>query len=475
MKTRKKRVIVLIDEAQNLSRNVLEQLRLLSNLETNKEKLLQIILVGQPELAEMLDSYELRQIGQRITLRYFLSPLNPKETTEYIQYRLNIAAKKNRSVRFDRSAMRQIYKYTRGIPRLINIACDRALLTAFGLNQRRITGSISRASIKELTNRGAVKRFNFAKSNKGVFILAGLCAALLLVILYQPVQRGFQALINSSQIRESVASVPVESPPVNSAPAKSESVESVSVVSVEPLDKQDSKQAVEPKIWVDTPASQAPGTRSLTDYLATADPLQSRQTALQQAMHLWHTPVDLKPYMSALDDDLSFFRLSAKPAGLFIHRIEADLNMLTALNLPAILEFYHPGSQQPAYLTLSRIDDDRIILGGVGEEEEIVTDPEEINYYWSGTAYIPWKNFLSIWGTIPFSSFQDSVVTLKLLLRDIGFNDVEINSDYDDPTQKAVENIQTKYGIPVDGFVGPLTKMILYREKNSFNMPRLAN
>ena len=90
-----KKVILLIDEAQNLNRNVLEQLRLLSNLETNRDKLLQIILVGQPELSEMLNSHALRQVGQRITLSYRLSPLTFNECKEYIQYRINIAAQKS--------------------------------------------------------------------------------------------------------------------------------------------------------------------------------------------------------------------------------------------------------------------------------------------------------------------------------------------------------------------------------------------
>jgi len=148
-KAQRKKVILLIDEAQNLSRNVLEQLRLLSNLETNQEKMLQIILVGQPELSEILNTHELRQLSQRITLRYQLSPLNHKETIEYIQYRINIATK-DTGIKFNRSAFRQIYKYSRGIPRVINIACDRSLLTAFGLNRHKITGSIAKTSIKEL-------------------------------------------------------------------------------------------------------------------------------------------------------------------------------------------------------------------------------------------------------------------------------------------------------------------------------------
>ena len=156
-KSEGKKVILLIDEAQNLSRNILEQLRLLSNLETNKEKLLQIILVGQPELSDILDSHELRQLGQRITLRCHITPLNFKETLEYIKFRINIAAR-NAGTKFDRSAYRQIYNYSGGIPRMINIACDRALLTAFGLSQHKITGSIARASIKELKSRGVPQK-----------------------------------------------------------------------------------------------------------------------------------------------------------------------------------------------------------------------------------------------------------------------------------------------------------------------------
>jgi general secretion pathway protein A len=95
--------------------------------------------------------------------------------------------------------------------------------------------------------------------------------------------------------------------------------------------------------------------------------------------------------------------------------------------------------------------------------------------YWSGVAYLPWKNFLSIWGTIPKRSNKDSIITLKLLLHDLGFSDVEINDEYDIWTRQAIQDVQAKYGIPVDGFVGPLTKMILYQEKQTFEMPSLIN
>jgi general secretion pathway protein A len=174
-KAERKRVIVLIDEAQNLSKIVLEQLRLLSNLETSREKLLQIILVGQPELAEMLDSHDLRQIGQRISLRYQITPLNFKDTRDYIQYRLNIASHKRTPI-FERGASRHIYTYSRGIPRLINIACDRALLTAFSLNRPTVTGQLARHAIKEMTGRGRPSSIYLIDGKKALGVFLILCA-----------------------------------------------------------------------------------------------------------------------------------------------------------------------------------------------------------------------------------------------------------------------------------------------------------
>jgi len=201
----------------------------------------------------------------------------------------------------------------------------------------------------------------------------------------------------------------------------------------------------------------------------------SRLLALQDAMDLWQTPIKIQPYLNGLDDDQAFFRLTAKPKGVFIHRIETNLEMLKRLNMPAILELFPKENEEPGYLTLSKIEEENYIFGNPADEKAVISDADQINLYWSGTAYLPWKNFLSIWGTIPKHSNKDSIITLKLLLHDLGYNEVNIDEEYDDWTRRAVEEVQAKYGIPVDGFVGPLTKMILYQEKESFEIPRLAN
>jgi general secretion pathway protein A len=147
---RGRKTVLLIDEAQHLDFDVLEQIRLLTNLETNSEKLLQIVLIGQPELAQILARPELRQLNQRITARYNLEPLNQDETGAYIQHRLQVAGMSPERVIFTPSVVRGIYKATRGIPRVINVLCDRMLLGAYGRNASRVDHSMLQLAIKEV-------------------------------------------------------------------------------------------------------------------------------------------------------------------------------------------------------------------------------------------------------------------------------------------------------------------------------------
>ncbi len=151
-KAQGKSVILLIDEAQNLGKETLEQLRLLSNLETTRSKLIQIILVGQPELKDILDSHEMRQLRQRINLSFHIHPMTKKETLDYITHRVNIASLSPQTL-FTRSAQKAIYRFTRGIPRLINIACDRSLLVAYSLKHKKVSPSSVKVAIDELDMR----------------------------------------------------------------------------------------------------------------------------------------------------------------------------------------------------------------------------------------------------------------------------------------------------------------------------------
>lgn len=142
-------IILIIDEAQNLKSNMLEQVRLLSNLETEKEKLLQVILVGQPELNNKINLYDLRQLRQRIMVRYHISPLEHDEVKDYINHRLNVAGSDGR-IKFTDEAIEEIVKFSTCTPRLINMICDRALLAGFVAETNTIDLAIMKRCMEEL-------------------------------------------------------------------------------------------------------------------------------------------------------------------------------------------------------------------------------------------------------------------------------------------------------------------------------------
>ena len=143
-------VVLIIDEAQNLTPKVMEEVRMLSNLETEKEKLIQIILLGQPQLKKKLENAKLEQFKQRISIYYHLNPLTRQETEEYIKHRLNLAFAEGKPPEiFTAGAIEAIYEYSKGTPRLINLTCDSALLSGYVGNTHQITENIINEVIKE--------------------------------------------------------------------------------------------------------------------------------------------------------------------------------------------------------------------------------------------------------------------------------------------------------------------------------------
>ena len=187
-KQRSRNVVVLIDECQNLPFETLEQLRMLSNLETEKDKLLQIVMVGQPELLEILNTPELRQLNQRITVRYHLYPLDFKEMSDYIDHRLKVAGSET-GLDFTTSALKKIYRYSRGIPRIVNVVCDNTLLAAYVSEKKKITASLVNKAIKEIQGKKPLKQlenkfFSLRFSLKRVFKYSFIGSALLILALF---------------------------------------------------------------------------------------------------------------------------------------------------------------------------------------------------------------------------------------------------------------------------------------------------
>jgi general secretion pathway protein A len=453
-----KKVILVIDEAQNLNMDVLEQLRLLSNLETTTSKLLQIVLVGQPELGEMLDSPELRQLSQRITLSCHLHPLSSKETREYIRHRIHVASQKQEAG-FTRAAIRMIYRYSGGIPRLINIACDRALLTAFGLNRKKVTGSIARSSVKELSSRGRTRHLGYGKGLLVSFTL--LCAGLLAFFLLAertPIQSFFNS--GNAPLPPAIVQQPSEE--------KSAAVESLSPAPAE--------VRIPTEAPVPTPiaeeGSKLIDEEGLKTLLMGITRLESRSEAMKSALAMSHAPFEINPYLEGLQDDQTYFRLVAKQNGLMIHRLEGGWRVLEKLNIPAILEL-QMGDGEPRYLSLSHVEDGEISLGGLRHGNGVRILAADLWNYWSRVSYIFWKDFLNYPESIPIGASAESIIALKLLLQELGFKELEISPSYDEKSRSAVMALQEEHGIRADGIVGPLTKIVLYKEKRSLKIPRI--
>jgi general secretion pathway protein A len=199
---RGRHTVLIIDEAQNLSADVLEQLRLLTNLETNQRKLLQIILLGQPELAEMLARPELRQLAQRIIARYHLGPLERQEVAAYVQHRLGVSGTQRQL--FPAALMGRLYRLSGGIPRIINVLCDRALLGTYAQSKERVDRATLKQAAHEVFHNPAAQPRSLMRP-----LLAGLLASTVLAAaVYLPVAQPpsqMKAEVKTEAVRPAVA------------------------------------------------------------------------------------------------------------------------------------------------------------------------------------------------------------------------------------------------------------------------------
>ncbi|HAC81442.1 MAG TPA: hypothetical protein DCG06_14175, partial [Deltaproteobacteria bacterium] len=173
-KSRERQVVIVVDEAQALDGGILEQLRMLSNFETETSKLLQIVLVGQPELRDLLARPELTQLNQRITVRFHLTALDRAETADYVRHRLAIASGGATREIFTKAALKRIHVHGRGLPRLINQICHRALLVAFAADRSRVTRRLLDQAAEELGDSLGARRPVAPRAGRTKRIAAGV-------------------------------------------------------------------------------------------------------------------------------------------------------------------------------------------------------------------------------------------------------------------------------------------------------------
>jgi general secretion pathway protein A len=400
-----RRQVLIIDEAQNLDPGVLEQVRLLTNLETHKEKLLRIMLVGQPELTELLGRPELRQLAQRITARYHLTPLSRPETLEYIRHRLRVAGGAPELFRPD--ALELIHEAAGGVPRLINVLCDRALLGAYGAGSAQVTAEIARTAIRETRGQGqpalpAPAGGGSQWARRGELALATLAVLLSGTLLYQNWR---------DHLAPAAAADPV---PASAAPAA----------------------APPPASSAETPALDA-----------LAQPLPQ---LIQSLIRLWQpslrVPVD------------SGICRALRGEGLECYRGTADWEQLRQMNRPAILVLDLDG--QKRHVLLTRLDGQQAELAALGGRQPLPL--AALDAAWSGEFLLLWRRETPDTLIGP-QTRGESVVWLRKRLAAISRQPLNgpLSGFFDPELGEAVRRFQAFRGLDVDGVAGIRTLIAL--------------
>ena len=410
----RRRVTVIVDEAQNLSPSVLEQVRLLTNLETPTQKLLQIILIGQPELAQMLDRDELRQLAQRITGRYHLSPLTREETRDYVRHRMRVAGVPAEV--FTSGALREIYRLSGGIPRIVNVCCDRALLGAYTREQRSVDAALIRRAAGEVYGRRYYPRF-------ASWLAASLTAALIAAVIYVPWRQWLPVAAFGARI---------------AIAAPDPSTASIAEVAA-------SAPAPPPKAVA--PPAPAPDIDALLSENATTT---AEAGAYRRLLALWGT---------ALTGDKDPCGQAAK-AGLACLDQHGSWAQVRMLNRPAVLTLTDQRGQRH-HVVLTALDEQSATLTiGAGSERVPI---EALSRFWFGEFTVVWRP--RSWSTrqLSIGSSGEAVRWLRRKLAALRGSsaDPQLDDIYDQALADSVQAFQRQHRLVADGIAGILTQVVL--------------
>jgi general secretion pathway protein A len=429
-----RRVVLIVDEAQNLSTQTLEQVRLLTNLETATTKLLQIILIGQPELRELLDQPELRQLAQRITGRYHLNPLSQEESAGYVKHRMRIAGATAEV--FTPSALREVHRLSGGIPRVINVICDRALLGAFTQEDHRAGGALVRQAASEVYGRPVPAPWlKWATA-------AAVAAALALVAV------GLWTYL----MQRPAATADAGSPPV--AEAEQEPVAPTAVAATTGTSP---AAAAEP-----VPAAPAPP--PLAELLVRHGNDTTTEAALAKLFALWGAIYE--PARGRGCDQ-------AARQGLECLFQKGSWAQLRTLNRPAILTLTDDVGRTHQVLLTGLTDEHATIdLGGESRPVGITA----LSRYWFGDFLLLWRPPLAVVKALGPGMRGEDVRWLRESVRAAqGLPTAAPASDvYDDELVRLVQDFQRQNRLAVDGVAGVQTQIVLDTTLNATGSPTIV-
>ena len=448
-----RRTVLIIDEAQNLSVDVLEQLRLLTNLETNQRKLLQIILLGQPELLKLLAKQELRQLSQRVTARFHLDALNKDEVADYIQHRLDTAGAKGSL--FPLATVKRIYAISKGIPRLINLVCDRALLGTYVQNRLQVDVATVNNAAKEIL--GETKRKPLPSAALAVGLLVALLATS--VLLLYPKETTPVAVDSAAPAM--APTEPAIAPQVDLIETESDAVANPGI-----------DLATNPETNLETVLATAPAINELAILIPTATttideaPGYDEQfDAFGALMKLWGTDVVL-----AKNTDPC---IVAQVSGLKCLSKLGSLRDVAHLNRPVIINLGAQSNSQ--WYVVKSMDDDTITVMTNGTD--YLLDSNEVLNHWSGFYTLLWRSPPAYRQPVKRGdrgAAVDWLLTQLAVVEGSRMPSITENRVFDADIESRVKRFQISVGLVPDGVVGAQTWIHLNSEDTT-NIPRIRN
>jgi general secretion pathway protein A len=416
------RVVVVIDEAQNLSQEALEQVRLLTNLETSKQKLLQIVLLGQPELRDLLQRQSLRQLAQRITARYHLTPLGPKDSARYVQHRMRVAGAARSP--FRGSALKALYQRSHGVPRLINIIADRALVGAYAGERQDIDARLVHAAADEVQlGEPGVRRDRWPWAAAGA---AGVALALVTWFMLQELATDDGGPLSEPAEAGVVASAANDEPAATNA----EQVQ-------------------------DQPPEPEPAVRLDGQWLDI-----QRQAAWTGLALLWGDPTGGMALEAACNGTAG--------TGYACIRDTGSWARIRQLGLPVVLVLQGVDSDR---LLLQGVDGNRLLVGAPATEMTVARSVVEDR--WLGAYYVAWPQAPNWPREIARGDAGPAVETIIGLAAGQGEEPYSGAPVFAAEFERWLKNFQDRLGLEPDGIVGPRT--LLYLIRSSISEPALAS
>jgi len=456
-----KKTVLIIDEAQNLSSAVLEQLRLLTNLETNQRKLLQIIILGQPELLNILAKTEMRQLAQRITARFHLQPLTKNDVKAYVSHRLAVAGQNIQL--FPDSSIKRLYKLSKGVPRLINILCDRALLGTYVENQHAVNPSILNKAAIEVF--GELKNVERQQKNKQwlypIVILATLTAIAIGFFLYLP-------LTTSNNMATGTLSDPTITKSDNIITdhnADKTKLSHTENIVAEQAPSNTTILTSEPNhnaiIKIDNDSISSSDTAEQYDELTTIlSNVNSNQISAYEALfEAWNFSYNKKSTNTACNQ--------AKIFSLRCLHKQGNLNSLKSFNRPAVLTMVNTAGEK-RHITITAIWDNSATV--YSNNTKYTVSLSDLDRYWYGHFNLLWK---MPEGYSTAISPGNSGNIANWLNQQFTNNKLSNTNVYQRSLIENVKAFQLKHGLAADGIVGPVTIMHL-NTLAELNIPTLT-